>query len=176
MYPFSFDKIQWLVLLIGDARFQDCLFQQVDLGSLISQKERTSRFYLHFVITVLYKEMRTIHFLPVTCKRIPASSSLQILNFNQQHCNFMKGRWFVDFRNFDKFSCGIIVSFIVFLHVFMWCCSFDPAPSFKKCCRTIFKYNYLINDLTCILFPYRQMSAFWWKCQAKRFFFWDTAN
>ena len=132
MYPFSFDKIQWLVLLIEDARFQDCLFQQVDLGSLISQKERTSRFYLHFVITVLYKEMKTIHFLSVTCKRISASSSLQILNFIQQHCNFTKGRWFVDFRNFGKFSCGIIVSFIVFLHVFMWCYSFDPATSFKK--------------------------------------------
>ena len=44
MYPFSFDKIQWLVLQIEDARFQDYLFQPVDLGSLILQKESTSTF------------------------------------------------------------------------------------------------------------------------------------
>lgn len=99
-------------------------------------KREDKKIYLHFVITVLYKEKITIYFLSV--QRIPASSRLQILNFNQQHCNFTKGKWFVDFRNFGKFSCGIIVSFIVFLNVFVWFCSFDPAPLLlKKCWKNI---------------------------------------
>ena len=37
----------------------------------------------------------------------------------------------MDFKNFGNFL-FFIVSFIVFLHVFMWYYSFDPTPSFKK--------------------------------------------
>ena len=69
---------------------------------------------------MLYKEKGTIYFLSV--QRIPVSSTrLQILNFNQQHCNFTKSKWFVDFRNFGKFSCGIIVSFTVCLDDLFLC-------------------------------------------------------
>ena len=78
---------------------------------------------------MLYKEKRTIYFLSV--QRIPASFRLQILNFNQQHCNFTKGRWFVDFKNFGKFSCGIIQCSL-FLHVFVWFAVLTLPPPLKK--------------------------------------------